>query len=281
MSFILEKDFYNKANGFPLEDIVFANISFKCNLERHDNIGIIVNSYPMYARIYPQIDGCQYGHNNSEDGEYANLDDTTRDMECPKLAWGFSAYLFGFYSVIDKGKLHSKKHTNIVISHDSDVNFDINETSTKNQYIKQLWEDYRQSHSGIKYRDVSERSKHISFLRQHIKDEKIFWKQTKPILKKYLFSSTNLEAGILLYNSVEDITKQYIKEIENRLCNIRYKWFYQTIRFVKRHILKFISGISVAVFTLIYRDVAIALYHYICKVITEWGRTLWFVGTDT
>jgi len=269
MAIILEQDFYDHDKGFPLEDPVFARFSFGCNLNEYDSFGIVNNSYPMYVRIFPLRGGCQDGDSISEEGRYANLDSITRDKECPKIAWGFSAYLFDCFNVIANGERRNRKNYDYVISHDSDSNFDIDEINAKTHYLNLLWEDYRQTHSGIKYKDVSERSKKITFLRQHLNDEKRFWKQTEPVLKKYLISSANQIAGKLLYDSIEDITKQYFKQIKKQKNEIQYKWFYMTIGFVKKNTLKILYGFLAALFAYIYKDSAVVIYHYICRLLEK------------
>lgn len=266
MSFILEHDFYNNDTGFHLENPVFASFSFGCNLEKYDSFGIITNSYPMYVRIYELRGGCQDGHCISPEGRYANLDSNTRDKECPKIAWGFSAYLFDCFSVITNGELHNRRNSNYVITHDSDANFDIDETNAKKHYLNLLWNNYIKNHSGLKYRNKTEREKRIAFLKQHINDEKIFWKQTVPILKNYLYSTENQKAGKLLFDSIEDITKQYCKEIKKQRNIVQYRWFYQIIRLVKKNTLKILSGIFATLLTYIYKDTIAALYHYICRL---------------
>ncbi|MBR5929610.1 MAG: hypothetical protein IKZ93_06465 [Prevotella sp.] len=267
MSFILEQNFYNVIEGFPLENPIFAGFSIGYNLKEYDSYGIVTNSYPMYVRVYPLRGGCQDGHCISKEGRYANLDSNTRDKECPKIAWGFSAYLFDCLSVIVNGELHNKKLSNYVINRDSEVNFDIDETNAKKQYLNLLWNNYVQNHSGIKYRNISERIKRLAFLKQHINDERKFWKQTEPILKNYLCSAEKQKAGKLLYNSVKDITQQYCKEIKRQRIKIQYRWFYLIIGFVKKNTLKIISGSFAALLAYIYKDSAVALYHYICKLI--------------
>ena len=267
MSFILEQDFYNRTKGFPIEDPIFAGFSLGCSLGEFDSFGIITNSYPMYVRIFSLRGGCQDGHCISEGGRYANLDSFTRDKECPKIAWGFSAYLFDCLSVIINGELHNKKNSNYVISNDSEINFDLNEANAKKQYMNLLWNNYIQNNSGIKYRNISERNKRLAFLKQHINDEKKFWKQTEPILKKYLCSTDNQKAGRLLYDFVEDITQQYCMEIKRQYRIIQYRWFYQIIGFAKKNTLKILSGFFAAFLTYIYKDSAVALYHYICRLI--------------
>lgn len=267
MSFILEQNFYNNAEGFPLEDPIFAGFSIGYNLKEFDSFGIIINSYPMYVRVYPLRGGCQDGHCISREGRYANLDSNTRDKECPKISWGFSAYLFDCLSVIINGELHNKKLSNSVISRDSEVNFDIDETNAKKQYLNLLWNNYIQNNSGIKYRNISERNKRLAFFKQHINDEKKFWKQTEPILKNYLCSTDYPKTGKLLYDSIEDISKKYCKLIKKQKNEIQYKWFYLTIGFVKKNTLKILYGFFTALFAYFCKDFAVAIYHYICRLI--------------
>ena len=267
MSFILEQYFYNKTKGFPLEEPKFAMFSFGCNHNEYDSFGIITNSFPMYVRVFPLRGGCQDGHCISKEGRYANLDSETRNKECPKIAWGFSAFLFCHLSVMIDGETYNRNYHNYIISNADDVNYHINETTVKDNYLSIIWNDYNKLHSGIKFRDVSEKSKCITFLKQHHKDERIFWKRTKPILKEYLCSSVNQKAGKLLYDYIEVITKQYRKEIKKRLNHIQYKWFYQAIRFIKKHIIKIASGFCVALIAYICKDFAVMLYQYICKLI--------------
>lgn len=269
MSFILEQDYYNKAKGFSLEEPRFANFSFGCNSNDYDSFGVIYDSYPMYVRIFPLINGYQNGYSISKEGRYANLDSHTRDKECPKIAWGFSAYIFCHLFVIINNEVCNRKDCNYIIRDIEDINYYINETATKDLYLKLLWNDYNKIHSGIKYRGVSDKTKRIAFLKQHYNDEKLFWKRTEPILKDYLYSSVNQKAGKLLYDSIEIITKQYCKELKKRLNNIQYKWFYQTNAFLKKNTVKIFSGICAALLTYIYRDLAISLYQHISKLIDK------------
>lgn len=269
MTFISEQDFYNKTKGLPLEDIVFAGFSFGCNLNEFDSFGIILNSYPMYVRAFPLRGGCQDGHCISKEGRYANLDSKTRNKECPKIAWGFSAYLFSQLCIIVNGEVYNRKHHNYVINQDEDINYHIDETEAKNRYLNILWNDYKKFHSGTKYRNVSEKRKRISFLKQHINDEKVFWKQTESVLKTYLCPPTSQKASKLLYDSIEIITNQYLKEIKEQKNDLKYNWIYQTKDFVKKHIIKIISGFCAALLAYIYKDFAIMIYQYICKLIEK------------
>lgn len=267
MTIILEQDFYNHAKGFPLENPVFAGFSFGCNLNEYDSFGIVSNSYPMYVRIFPLRGGCQDGNCIFAEGRYANLDSDIRDRECPKVAWGISAYIFDCLNIIASGEIHNKHLTNYVISQDADVDFVIDEESAKNHYHKSLWDYYKQTHSGIKYRTMSEKGKRIAFLKQHIYDEKLFWKRTEPILRNYLCSRENQKVGKLLFDSIESITKQYYKEINKQRNIIQYRWFYQTIGFIKKHIIIIASSFCAVFLGYIYKNFAIALYHYICRLI--------------
>ena len=243
MSFILEQNFFNRTKGFPLEDINFAGFSFGPNLEKFDSFGIISNSYPMYVRVYPLRNGCQDGHIISEDGDYANLDADIRDKEYPKVAWGFSAYLFDCFNVIIDGNIHNKKHNNYIMGSDEDVDFFIDEACAKKQYFDLLWNDYVRYHSGIKYRKITEKRKRISFLKQHLEDEKQLWKQTDPILKNYLLSSVNPKTGALLYNFIVDITKDYHNEIKKQKNKIHFRWIYNLIDYIKKNIIRILSVI--------------------------------------
>ena len=267
MSFILEQNFYNKTKGFPLEDPLFAGFSFGCNLNEFDSFGIITNSFPMYVRVFPLKGGCQDGHCISKEGRYANLDSETRDKECPKIAWGFSAYLFSQLCIIVNGEIYNRKDHNYIINKNEDINYQIDEAEVKECYLNILWDDYKRFHSGTKFRNISEKRKRVSFLKQHINDEKLFWKQTESVLKAYLCTSTNQKASKLLYDSIEFITNQYLKEIKKQKNDLKYNWICRTKNFVKKHTIKIISGICAALLAYIYRDFAIMLYHYICKLI--------------
>lgn len=241
MSFILEQNFYDHSIGFPLEKIDIAGFSFGCNLKGHDSYGIITNSYPMYVRVFPLRDEGQYRYVISEECEYANLDSQTRDKDCPKIAWGISAYLFRCFSVISSGELYNRKYCNHIIKEDEDIDYYIDENEAKTQYLYLLWDNYKRNHSGIKYRKLSERNKRLTFLRKHLKDEKAFWKRTDILLKSYLLSSANVEAGELLYNSIKDITKHYCKEIKKKQYNIQYRWIYQLFVFIKKNLMNIFS----------------------------------------
>ena len=243
MSFISEQDFYIQSKGFPLENLKFAGFSVGCGNNEFDSFGIVKNSYPMYVRIFPLRDKAQFSPNISIDGFYAKLDSNQRDKECPKIAWGFSAYLFGSLNVIDDGECYNRKHYAHPIYSNSDVDFSIDEVEAKRQYSNLLWEDYRKKYSGVRYRKHSEKNKRISFLEQHIEEEKSFWNKTEPVLKGYLLSSENPEAGKLLYDTIKDITIQYHKEIVKQKRLIHYSWFFKLIEFFKRNSLKIFSSI--------------------------------------
>ena len=267
MSYILEQDFYIQSKGNPIEDPEFASYSFGENLEKYDSFALVRNSFPMYIRVFPYRNGHQYGYDGiSGNGRYAKLDTQIRNRECPKIAWGVSAYILYCHSVIFNGKVCNLKGQNQVIQINSDTNFYIDEAKTRSTYLSILWEDYKQNHSGVKFRNKTEREKQIAFIKQHTKYEKIFWKRSKPTLTKYLCTSEESIAGKLLFHSVETISLQYLKELKSQIIHLRYEWLFIVLRFIKKHIIKFLLGMFASMLLLIYQDLSSKIIDYLRKL---------------
>lgn len=266
MSYILEQDFYLQSKGNPIENLEFASYSFGDNLDKYDSFALVCNSFPMYIRVFPLRNGHQYGDGISENGRYAKLDTQTRDKECPKIAWGVSAYILYCHSIITNGKVCNLRGHNQVIQINSDINFYIDEAKTKSTYFTLLWEDFKQNHSGVKFRNKTEREKRIAFIKQHTKYEKIFWKRSKPALINYLCTSNESIAGKLLFHSVETISLQYRKELMIQFIHLRYEWLFIVLRFIKKHIIKFLLGLFAFILPLIYQNLSTTIIDYLRKL---------------
>lgn len=172
-----EEDFYQD-NGWPTEHFRYSEYSFHKGIdpkwgEDYDEFAMVDNALYPYIRLTKKRGNCHIpvGRMASvpTEGTYARKTNAERDEQCPKIAWGLAAEFL------------------IHLKYDREQNdyvpfIGLNELISG--YYKKYWGIYQNSHSGLKYSNISIEQKELDFLKEHIEIEKKLWEKSEP-LKSY------------------------------------------------------------------------------------------------
>lgn len=169
-----EEDFY-KDNGWPTEELSYCHYKFYLSdgSDDYDQFVLIANALYPYIRLTKKRGNCQspcgLATVVATDGSFARKNEKERDLECPKVAWGFAAV---FISELR----YDNQQMDYVPLKDRDGLF-------RNYYDKYL-QLYLQNHSGLKYLNVTNDQKELDFLGEHETIIRSLWEKSEP-LKNY------------------------------------------------------------------------------------------------
>lgn len=175
--FFREEEFY-KDNGYPSESLsycsyIFYNGNISESGEDYDQFALVDNALYPYIRLTKKRGMRHFpcGHMSviATDGHFARMSDEERNMECPKIAWGFAAMFLANlrYDMNQEDYIQLKGRNELV-----------------SEYYNKYLNIYLQSHNGLKFFNVSDEQKEFVFLEEHEILMREFWKKSIP-LKSY------------------------------------------------------------------------------------------------
>lgn len=189
------EDCFYKDGGAPTESFKYCNYRLNHNGEDYDQFALVTNALYPYVRLAKKRSNCHYPcgmmTSPATDGWYANLTNEERDIQCPKIAWGFAAEFLAnlrydnaqedYVPIIDIRKLINGFY---------------------DRYLTQ----YLDAHSGFKYYDLTDRQKELDFLLEHESVIGLLWEKSEP-LKDYP----------QLYEYAQRAEQDYEKYVKTRL----------------------------------------------------------------
>lgn len=191
MEYYSEKEFYQE-NGGPAESLYYCDYVFYIDHMTefgpdYDQFALVMNAMYPYIRLTKKRGQFHFPCGGSSiiasDGSFAKKTDAERDMECPKIAWGFAAVFLANIR-------YDSQQKDYVLEKDPNILYD--------EYYKKYWDIYKSSHNGLRLSNILEEQKELDFIEEHIEVIRGFWVKSEP-LKKYLD----------LYKYASDIEKQY------------------------------------------------------------------------
>ena len=205
MDYYSEKDFYQD-NGWPTESLYYCDYKFyldhmtEFGLD-YDQFALVTNAIYPYIRLTKKRGECHFPCGGSSiippSGSFAKKTDAKRDMECPKIAWGFAAVFLANIRYDSQQKDYVlEKYPNVLY----------------NEYYEKYWDIYKSSHNGLRLSNILEEQKELSFIGEHIEVIRKLWMKSEP-LKDYPD----------LYKYANDIEKQYEEFLQRRKKTIEKK----------------------------------------------------------
>ena len=205
MVYYSEKDFYQD-NGWPTERLFYCDYVFYINHMTefgpdYDQFALVTNAMYPYIRLTKKRGQCHFPCGGSSiiasDGSFAKKTDAERDVDCPKIAWGFAAV---FLAKIR----YDSQQKDYVLEKDLNVLCD--------EYYGKYWDIYKYSHNGLRLSNIMEEQKELGFIEEHIEVMRRFWVKSE-LLSNYPD----------LYKYASDIVKKYEEYLQRRKKSIENK----------------------------------------------------------
>lgn len=169
-----EEDFY-KDEGWPTEAFCYCDYKFHQGEdpewgEDYDQFVLVVNAQYPYIRLTKKRGQYQSpcGHMPvvAREGHFAQKSDEEREIECPKIVWGFAAVFISElrYDNQQKDYVALKDREKLIRS-----------------YYNKYLQIYLLNHSGLKYLNITEEQKELDFLGEHGRVIKALWEKSYPL----------------------------------------------------------------------------------------------------
>lgn len=204
-----EEDFY-RDEGWPTERFFYCNYKFHQGEdtewgEDYDQFVLVVNAYYPYIRLTRKRgqhqSPCGYMSVVAREGHFAQKSDEEREIECPKISWGFAAV---FISEL----IYDNQQKDYVALKDRDELF-------RNYYNKYL-RLYLLNHNGLKYLNVSNNQKELDFLDEHEPIVRSLWEKSVPLKNYPVLYEYAIRAEADYERFLEDRRIEIIKMMEGK-----------------------------------------------------------------
>lgn len=179
MEFYKEEDFY-AVDGCPIESYRYCNYRFYNGNETdygkdYDQFVLIENSLYPYIRLTKKRGSqhipCGMCSRPASDGWFANLTNEEREIQCPKIAWGFVAIFLA-------NLRYDNFQNDYILQKDKKELF--------REYYEKYLDLYLKNHNGLKYSHVTDTQKELDFIFEHKSIIRALWKKSEP-LKTYTY----------------------------------------------------------------------------------------------
>lgn len=202
MEYFKEEEFF-KDNGYPTEELKYCAYRFNLPMTEtqseygcdYDQFALICNAEYPYIRLTKKRGKSHFpcGGNScmATDGHFASSTDEERNAECPKVAWGISAWF-----IANLG--YDNEQKDYYLLEDKKILFE--------RYYNERLNRYLQAHNGLRYSKIPSERKELDFIEIHLPIIKGLWEHSAP-LRKYC----------QLYSYAEEAELEYEEFIQNRI----------------------------------------------------------------
>lgn len=186
-----EEDFY-KDDGSPSEELEYCHYIFWQDShtewgQDYDQFALVVNAEYPYLRLTRKRGNSHYPCGGScviaTDGHFATLTDDGREEECPKIAWGITAFMLSKL-------IYSEKQKDYVLG--------LSAKGLFNTFYKKYLNIYLHNHNGLRFASVSDEQKELDFIDEHL-----------ALVKEQWHKSQKLSNYQLLFNYAKDFEDSY------------------------------------------------------------------------
>ena len=200
-----EEEFY-KNNGWPTESLSYCSYIFYTGGKTeyghdYDQFALVDNAEYPYIRLTRKRGAHHFPCGGSSMiscvGTYAAKSDAERDVECPKIAWGFAALFLSClsYDMDQKDYVLLKDRRRLIM-----------------EYYEKYLQTYFNNHNGLKYSKVSNEQKELDFIAEH-----------ETVIHELWVKSTPLQKYKLLYEYASDAELEYEDFLKARKVDVQKK----------------------------------------------------------
>ena len=205
-----EEDFYRE-EGWPSESLKYFSYRFLSDKETessgdYDQFALVYNALYPYVRLTKKRGAfqspCGLGKMVPTSSSFARKSDEEREIECPKIIWGFAAIYLSELRYDNNQKDYVEK---------------INRDQLIKDFYNKYLHLYLQSHNGIRYSKISNEQKELDFIAGHEIIIRDLWEKSYPLKKYTTLYEYASDAETDYENYLQKRKAELNKQIEERL----------------------------------------------------------------